>query len=220
MVAVTQRLRVLLLVAALGVLTVITLNVLVAGGEDSAGDGDSAAPAIPPLVKSAYVSAAGRVGEISPGCVGLGWPILAGVGAVESTHAGGREVAGNGDITPQIVGPRLDGSGVGGNVTPVVDTDRGELDGDLEYDRAVGPMQFLPETWGRWGRDGNDDGTNNPHNMFDSALGAAAYLCGDGPVDLGDRAQLSQAIARYNDSASYVASVLAYADTYAATPPT
>lgn len=125
-------------------------------------------------------------------------------------------LATNGDVSPQILGPRLDGSGVGGNRTPVMDTDGGVLDGALEYDRAVGPMQFLPETWGRWGRDGNDDGTTNPHNIFDSALGAAALLCGEGPKDLGDRAQLTQAITRYNDSGSYVAAVLTYAATYAA----
>lgn len=219
MVAVTRRLRVLLLVAVLGVLTAITLNVLAAGGDELDRDRDSAAPDVPPLIMTAYVSAAARVGEMSPGCVGMSWSILAGVGAVESGHARGLMPAANGDISPRIIGPRLDGSGVGGNVTPVADTDGASLDGDLEYDRAVGPMQFLPETWGRWGRDGNDDGTTDPHNIFDASLGAAAYLCGDAPADLNDRAQLSQAIARYNNSASYVTAVLAYADAYAAIPP-
>jgi len=216
-VAVTRQLRVLLLATALLVLAVLTFN-LVGGGDEDAQDGDSAAPAVPPQVMTAYVRAASRVVELSPGCAGMSWAILAGVGAVESRHAGNRTIETNGDISPQLVGPRLDGSGVGGNVTPVADTDGGSLDGDLEYDRAVGPMQFLPETWDRWGRDGNEDGTSDPHNIFDSTLGAAAYLCGDAPVDLADRAQLSLAIGRYNNSASYVADVLAYADIYATSP--
>ena len=93
------------------------------------------------------------------------------------------------------------------------------MDGDLEFDRAVGPMQFLPETWSRWGRDGNGDGTNDPHNIYDATMAAAAYLCGNAPADLADRAQLSAAIARYNDSDSYLIAVLTYADSYAAAPP-
>lgn len=219
MVEVTGRLRVLLLVVGLGVLITITVNVLSAGGADFERDRDRDAPAVPPLVMTAYVNAAARVGELAPDCAGMSWPILAGIGAAESGHARGRAVAANGDITPRVIGPRLDGSGVGGNLTPVIDTDGGVLDGDLEFDRAVGPMQFLPETWMRWGQDGNDDGTRDPHNIFDASLAAAAYLCGDAPADLADRAQLSAAISRYNRSATYVADVLAYADTYAATPP-
>jgi len=204
-------------VAVLVILAAIALRVT-DGGEQGTRDGDSGAPAIPPQVMTAYVGAAGRVVEMSPGCAGLSWSILAGVGAVESGHARGSTVAANGDITPPVIGPRLDGSGAGGNVTPVVDTDGGALDGDLEYDRAVGPMQFLPETWTRWARDGNGDERHDPHNIFDAALGAAAFLCGDAPADLADRPQLIVALTRYNNSASYVADVLTYADTYATSP--
>lgn len=202
----------------IGVLTAISGNVLGVGEADSRRGGDAEARPVPPLVMQAYVSAADRVPAMAPDCAGMSWPVLAGIGAVESAHASGRTLAANGDITPQVIGPRLDGSGVGGNVTPFPDTDAGVLDGDLEYDRAVGPMQFLPQTWQQWGRDGNDDGTNDPHNIFDATLGAAAYLCGTEPVDLTDRGQLTQAITRYNRSASYVADVLAYADFYAAIP--
>ncbi|MDQ4036779.1 MAG: hypothetical protein M3313_00125 [Actinomycetota bacterium] len=214
----TRRLSVLLVAAVLVVLAALTVRVLAFGWDQADRDTYSAAPAVPPPVMTAYLNAATRVVEMSPGCAGINWSILAAVGAVESGHAADRAIAANGDIRPPIVGPRLDGSGVGGNLTPVPDTDGGSLDGDLEYDRAVGPLQFLPETWGRWGRDGNDDGTSDPHNIFDSALGAAAYLCGDAPADLTDRAQLTLAITRYNNSASYVADVLAYADIYAAAP--
>jgi len=40
----------------------------------------------------------------------------------------------------------------------VVDSDGGALDGDARYDRATGPMQFLPGTWRSIGADGNGDG--------------------------------------------------------------
>ncbi len=220
MVGVSRWLRVLLGVGLIAVLSAMSVDVFGSGNQNSRGDGESAADSRPvrPLVHDAYVSAAARVAEQAPDCAGMSWTILAGVGAVESAHAGGRTLAANGDITPQVIGPRLDGSGAGGNLTPFPDTDGGVLDGDLEYDRAVGPMQFLPETWQRWGEDGNDDGTSDPHNIFDATLGAAAYLCGAEPVDLTDRGQLTQAITRYNRSASYVAEVLAYADSYAAKP--
>lgn len=217
----TRWLRVLLGVILIGVLAAMSVAVLVAGGQDSRHDGEVQADVrpVPPLVLQAYVTAAARVAELAPNCAGMTWPILAGIGAVESAHARGRSLAANGDTTPRVIGPRLDGSGVGGNVTPFPDTDGGVLDGDLDYDRAVGPMQFLPQTWERWGRDGNDDGTSDPHNIFDATLGAAAYLCGQTPVDLADRAQLTRAITRYNRSPSYVVEVLAYADSYAAGPP-
>ncbi len=45
------------------------------------------------------------------------------------------------------------------------------------YDRAVGPMQFLPGTWGRWGSDGDRDGVSDPQDVDDAALAAARYLC-------------------------------------------
>ncbi len=216
---VTRWLRVLLGVGLVGVLAVISGNLLGVGEADSRRAGAAEARPMTPLVMQSYVNAATRVPALAPDCAGMSWHILAGIGAVESAHAGGRVLAANGDITPPVIGPRLDGSGVGGNVTPFPDTDAGVLDGDLEYDRAVGPMQFLPETWQRWGRDGNDDGTSDPHNIFDATLGAAAYLCGTLPVDLTDRAQLTDAITRYNRSPSYVADVLAFADSYAAATP-
>ena len=214
MVEVIRWLRVLLGAVVIGVLAAISVNALGSPVRDARSD--AAARPVPPLVLDAYVNAAARIAESAPNCSGMSWSILAGVGAVESAHAGGRTLTANGDVTPQVIGPRLDGSGVGGNITPFPDSDGGILDGDLEYDRAVGPMQFLPQTWARWGRDGNDDGTSDPHNIFDATLGAAAYLCGAAPADLTDRTELTVAITRYNRSSSYVAEVLAYADSYSA----
>ena len=55
--------------------------------------------------------------------------------------------------------------------------DGGALDGDASFDRAVGPMQFIPQTWSRFQADGNDDGTTSPFNLYDATLAAANYLC-------------------------------------------
>ena len=83
-------------------------------------------------------------------------------------------IAPNGDETPPMRGVRLDGSD--GNLH-IVDSDAGMLDGDAGLDRAMGPMQFIPETWRLYGVDGNNDGKISPDNFDDAALSAAGYLC-------------------------------------------
>lgn len=55
------------------------------------------------------------------------------------------------------------------------DTDRGSLDRDPTYDRAVGPMQFIPGTWRRVGVDANGDGVKDPQDIGDAATAAAVY---------------------------------------------
>ncbi|MFC7742078.1 hypothetical protein ACFQXA_15685 [Nocardiopsis composta] len=82
------------------------------------GSGPNAATGLHPILVDAYTRAAVALPGIEPGCTGLTWAMIAGIAAVESDHAAGRDIAGNGDITPPVVGPRLDGSGVGGNLTP------------------------------------------------------------------------------------------------------
>lgn len=175
--------------------------------------GQSSDLPIPAAAVDAYVAAQSSL----TGCSGLSWTVLAGVGAVESGHGAGSRLSETGQVEPGIIGARLDGSGVGGNVTPYYDTDGGDLDGDVEFDRAVGPMQFLPETWDRWGQDGNGDGVRDPQNLYDAALATATYLCGDSGIDLGDRELLIQRLLVYNNSQTYVANVLAQADRYEAT---
>jgi hypothetical protein len=176
------------------------------------GSVPGAVDGIPPLVFDAYVQAAAHTRLYAPRCRGMRWPVLAGVGQVESHHAAGHPLGANGDVEfPPILGPRLDGTA---GTALVADTDAGRYDRDPVYDRAVGPMQFIPSSWARFGRDGNGDGLANPNNVFDAAAGAVAHLCGPGPVDLADRTQLSRAILTYNRSNHYLADVLHWVDTY------
>lgn len=82
---------------------------------------------IPPVLLDAYHRGAARLTGLYPRCTGMTRAILAGIGRIESTHGAGHDIAPNGDVTPPFVGPRLDGSGVGGNLTPQYDTDDGTL---------------------------------------------------------------------------------------------
>ncbi|MEU9230270.1 hypothetical protein AB0D40_38800 [Streptomyces massasporeus] len=167
---------------------------------------------LPTTVYRAYAEAESRVGRSQPSCR-LRWPVLAGIGQVESGQARGGALGADGDTVEPIVGPALDGDGFGA----VADTDDGRLDGDTRWDRAVGPMQFIPGTWAVWGTDGNDDGKASPHNMYDAALSAGRYLCAASP-DLSDRRQLRAAILTYNRSGDYADTVLAWIDYFSGTP--
>ncbi|RSN45106.1 glycoside hydrolase [Amycolatopsis sp. WAC 04197] len=189
------------------VLVAVLIIVVIAGGADGSDTSTGQVPGIPDVMLTAYRQATQRTNGIRPACTGMRWSILAGIAEVESRHATGRAVAPNGDITPPILGPVLDGSGVGGNRTPIRNPDG-------TFARAVGPFQFLTTTWAGVEQDGNDDGVRNPHNAFDAALGAAVYLCGTGPCDLTDQAQLRTALFRYNASQAYVSQVLAIIERY------
>lgn len=168
---------------------------------------------------AAYQKAALQVTEVVPKCRGMRWPVLAGVARIESHHAAGHSIAAGGQITPRIMGPRLDGSGAGGNTTAFTDTDNGRWDGDTAYDRAVGPFQFLPSTFGSYGRDANGDRRVDPHNADDAALAAAVYLCGKGR-DLSKVGHLRKALYAYNRSTVYVDDVMSWIDQYDAVTPT
>lgn len=81
------------------------------------------------------------------------------------------------------------------------------------WDRAVGPTQFIPGTWRGYASDGNGDGKSDPNNIFDAALATGRYLCSGG-FDLGNPDQLRGAIYRYNNSDTYVNTVVLWADAY------
>lgn len=196
--------------------TISAYLALTSAAQDDGGiaEGGSAAD-IPPRMLTAYKKAVQQVSQHVPKCRGMRWPILAGIAKVESNHAVGRNIAGNGDIRPRIYGVLLNGSGAGGNTTAFPDTDNGRWDGTASAERAVGPFQFLPSTWEGVGQDANGDQITDPHNADDAALGAAIYLCGNGR-DLTQRSQLKAAIFQYNRSQEYVANVLGWIDQYTA----
>ncbi|MFT7839599.1 lytic murein transglycosylase [Saccharothrix sp. BKS2] len=165
---------------------------------------------IPGVMLDAYLRAADRLAETTPGC-NLDWPLLASIGRIESGHARGGRVAENGDTVERILGPVLNGSP---GVAAIRDTDGGRFDADTTWDRAVGPMQFIPSTWAGYAADGNEDGERNPNNVYDATIGAGNYLCAH-DADLGDPQQRARSVFRYNQSNSYVATVLYWADLYA-----
>ncbi|WP_029180961.1 MULTISPECIES: lytic transglycosylase domain-containing protein [Streptomyces] len=159
---------------------------------------------LPASVFAAYRRAEERLAREAPGCR-LRWQLLAAIGQVESGQARGGRVTSDGTTVAPILGPRLDGVAF----ALIRDTDNGAHDGDTAYDRAVGPMQFIPSTWARWGADGNGDGRMDPNNVFDAALAAGRYLCAGGR-DLSVPAQLDRAILGYNHSAAYLRTVRAW----------
>ncbi|MDO4910614.1 MAG: lytic murein transglycosylase [Corynebacterium sp.] len=172
---------------------------------------------IPLAALEAYGNAQLIAQDRYPQC-GVTWNTLAGIGWVETRHGtyngqifGGSRIDENGYAVPKIVGIQLDGSPGFENIP---DTDKGELDGDTEYDRAVGPMQFIPETWYRYGMDANGDGVADPNQIDDAAATAAIYLCDKGG-DLTTPEGWVRAVASYNASASYRADVVHAAASYA-----
>jgi membrane-bound lytic murein transglycosylase B len=86
------------------------------------------------------------------------------------------------------------------------------LDGGLGH--AMGPMQFIADTWNRWASDGDGNGVADINNVFDAAYTAARYLCADGR-DLANGADWAAAIYSYNHAQWYVDEVYGAANTYA-----
>ncbi|MEW1818730.1 hypothetical protein [Streptomyces diastaticus] len=88
----------------------------VAGGaadREEQGDGAVGATGTPsqvkgihPVMLSAYGRAAERGAKQRPKCKGLRWSVIAGIGKVESNHAGGRTIKPDGTITPPLCSSR------------------------------------------------------------------------------------------------------------------
>jgi len=143
---------------------------------------------------------------------------------VESGHGyfGDSTLEVNGHTTVDIHGLPLDGRVLSGTTSGVLpeasgrseetggvtrlaliwDTDGGVLDGDRIYDRAVGPMQFIPSTWRLFTPDGNGDGQSDPQNVYDAALAAARYLC-DAPGSMLTHEGEQRAYFAYNHDLEY-----------------
>ena len=136
----------------------------------SVAGGAVAGLGIPLAALDAYLRAEGALALERPSC-GIRWWMLAGIGRIESNHGryGGAQLVANGNTAPRIVGIALDGSP---GVAAIADSDGGRWDDDSVWDRAVGPMQFIPGTWRRYQVDGNGDGVSDPNNVYDAAYGA------------------------------------------------
>ncbi|PKQ32283.1 MAG: murein transglycosylase [Actinobacteria bacterium HGW-Actinobacteria-2] len=171
----------------------------------------SARTGIPLRAFLAYAAASLQLKSETPGC-GVSWNTLAGIGYIESGHAshGGARLLGSGHTDRPILGPVLDGRRTG----LIRDSDRGRWDGDANYDRAIGPMQFIPGTWKRWGADADGDGVADPNQIDDAALAAARYLCASG--SLRSTGGWRAAVLSYNHSEEYADRVAGAANDYAA----
>lgn len=174
-----------------------------------------AVPGVDTVLLEAYQNA---VEHAPKGCTGLRWQILAGIAQVESTQAAGSKIDAAGNVRPKIIGPALDGSGAGGNTSPIADTDGGKYDDDDAFDRAVGVLQFIPTSWEVFSTkphnaDGNGDGKADPHNVFDNARAAVNHLCA-AAKDFGEGPDLRTALFAYNASHSYVDSVTVAIDKF------
>jgi len=168
---------------------------------------------IPLIAYDAYQSASAGAAAVTESCE-VGWAVVAGIAQVESRHGlidGDHRLAADGDVAPAIRGRSLDGTR---GTQTIVDTDGGELDGDATWDRAMGPLQFIPTTWRELGRDGNADGKADPDNLYDASLTAVAHLCLREPGDYSDRGQLRRALIAYNASGRYADDVLRWIDRY------
>jgi membrane-bound lytic murein transglycosylase B len=172
------------------------------------------ATGVPARALRAYAGVAIAVADAGSGC-GIGWNTLAGIGEIESRHGTifGGVIAADGDATPAIFGVPLSGDGV----AAIPDSDAGAIDGDATIDRAVGPMQMIPEAWRNWHVDANQDGVESPQNIDDSTLAAAHYLCRAGAQKLGTEAGWRRAVLAYNASDRYLADVIRYSTGYGRT---
>ncbi|MFC6344464.1 lytic transglycosylase domain-containing protein, partial [Nocardioides hankookensis] len=166
---------------------------------------------IPAAALAAYQRAETVINSADPGCH-LSWQLIAAIGRVESDHGrtNGNTLDAQGVATPGIYGPPLNG---GDGTSRISDTDAGQYDADTTWDRAVGPMQFIPSTWSVVGVDADGDGQRNPQDVDDAALATAVYLCSGGD-DLGTTAGQRSAVLRYNHSQSYVDLVLSIMAAY------
>ncbi|MGO9560797.1 MAG: lytic transglycosylase domain-containing protein [Acidimicrobiales bacterium] len=165
-----------------------------------------ASAAIPGIAVKAYEHASKVLALTDPACH-LSWADIAGIGRVESDNGltwGSRaRVSPNGTLTPPILGPLLDGAdGLPAYPTP----DHGILEHGGVWERAVGPMQFLPSTWLEYAQDGNGDHVKSPQNFWDAALTTAVFLCANGG-DVASQRGFDNAVLSYNNSESYLSLV-------------
>lgn len=166
---------------------------------------------IPVRALAAYAGAAVAERKRAPSC-GVSWNTLAAIGWVESKHGAyrGSTIEADGTISPPIYGIALDGT----TSAHIADSDKGKFDGDKKYDRAIGPMQMIPQTWRNWRTDASADGKKDPQNIDDEVMAAADYLCRASP-DMVGVSGWKRGIASYNSAPSYLIRVARAAIGYA-----
>lgn len=167
----------------------------------------AAVTGLPAPAVRAYVNAAARTG--AP------WQLLGAVGTIETNNGrfGGRTLLEDGYSSSPIYGVDLGGPTWDGSFAWVDDSDGGQLDGRTAWDRAVGPMQFLPSTFWQWQCEGMPD----PQDIDDAACAAGRMLASHG--DLSNPGVLRAAILSYNPSSAYVSDVLERMNSYTAAWP-
>jgi hypothetical protein len=167
--------------------------------------------AIPVVAVQAYGYAELVVTRTAPNCH-LSWTTLAAIASVESAHgsANGAVLGADGSVQPPIYGLPLDGKG---GRQLIRDTDQGTVDSDATYDRAVGPLQFIPATWNEMKVDADNSGAADPNDIDDASLAAAMYLC-KGGRDLSKADAWWDAILSYNAVRPYAQKVFDAANEY------
>jgi membrane-bound lytic murein transglycosylase B len=183
----------------------------VPSGRSAAAVRTASTNGIPSAALAAYQRAETVINRADAGC-NISWQLVAAIGRVESDHGryDGNVLDSDGVAKPGIIGIALDGTN---NTTRIADTDAGQLDDDRKFDRAVGPMQFIPSTWSVVGVDADGDGQRDPQNINDAALASAVYLC-SGNEDLSATKGQRAAVYRYNNSDDYVDLVLSIMEAY------
>ena len=166
---------------------------------------------IPRRALAAYAGQAIVTGEQT--VCALGWNTLAAIGEVESHHGSinGSAIGDDGTATPPIYGIGLHGTGT----DSVPDSDAGAIDGTAEVDRAVGPMQLIPQSWRNWHTDASGDGVEDPQNIDDAVAAAAHYLCRAAGQAMGEAAGWRAGILAYNGSQRYLDDVIRWSQRYA-----